>query len=158
MSPPRFAVDKMLGRLATWLRLIGLDTIYDRDLSGQALLRHARSEGRTVLTRDRRLLKRPPPPTVVLITSDHFRDQVRRVVDAFNLDPLACLFSRCTRCNTPLIGIPRADVTDRVPPYVLATQERYAQCPTCHRIYWSATHCEHVRHELASLGFRRTEH
>ena len=66
----RFAVDKMLGRLATWLRIIGQDATYGAHLAGQSLLRHARSQGRTVLTRDRRLLQRHSgePPVVFIDT------------------------------------------------------------------------------------------
>jgi hypothetical protein len=51
----RFAVDKMLGRLATWLRIVGQDATYGAHLSGQTLVRHARAEGRTILTRNLRL-------------------------------------------------------------------------------------------------------
>ena len=149
----RFAVDKMLGRLASWLRIIGQDATYGPHLSGRTLTRHARSEGRTVLTRDHRLLREAAPPPVMLIESDHFREQLRQVVESFGLDPFARLFTRCIRCNEPVAPVHKADVEHRVPPYVFASQERFVCCPRCRRIYWPATHDARVRAELRAMGW-----
>jgi uncharacterized protein with PIN domain len=147
----RFAVDKMLGRLATWLRIIGQDATYGAHLSGEALVRHGRAEGRTLLTRDRRLLRHPTGVPLLFIESDHFRTQLLQVITAFQIDPLAHPFTRCARCNEPVLAVAKAEVADRVPPYVLATQSRFVRCPRCKRIYWPATHYEHVARELAAL-------
>src|SRR5260221_11559010 len=51
----RFAADRMLLRLARWLRFAGVDVIDDRSLSGDRLLTRARLENRILLTRDKRL-------------------------------------------------------------------------------------------------------
>ena len=152
----RFAVDKMLGRLATWLRIIGQDATYGAHLSGQALVRHARAEGRTLLTRDHRFLRQSTGVPLLFIESDHFRAQLRQVIAAFQIDPLAHPFTRCARCNEPVLPAAKAEVADRVPPYVLATQARFVQCPRCKRIYWPATHHEHVAKELAALHAKDT--
>ncbi len=151
-TPPRFAVDKMLGRLATWLRLLGYDATYGSHLGGAALLRHARREGRIVLTRERRPRRAIDLP-VLFIVSDDFRAQVRQVLEALGLDPFARLFARCSRCNQPVVATPRSAVAGLVPPYVLATQEHFVRCPRCGRIYWPATHYAHVYAELRRMGF-----
>ena len=150
--PHQFAVDKMLGRLATWLRIIGQDAIYGGHLSGQALLRQARNEGRTILTRDRHLQRRSVGVPLLFIESDHFREQLQQVITAFQLNPFADAFTRCARCNQPPVAADKAAIADRVPPYVLATQTSFVQCPRCRRIYWPATHHERVLQELAALG------
>jgi len=152
MPCTRFAVDRMLGRLATWLRLIGQDASYDAHLGTAALVRQASREGRTILTRDRRLLYSPHHAALLFITSDHFRDQLRQVVGHFHLDPCAQLCTRCARCNALVEGVGAATVADRVPPYVLATQPQFVRCPRCNRVYWSATHCERIRAELVAMG------
>ena len=152
MAPTRFAVDKMLGRLAAWLRLLGHDATYGGDLGGRALIRHARQEQRTILTRDRKLLRERHAPPLLFIDSDHFRDQVRQVVRACGLDPQALLFRRCLRCNEPVITVPKSAVAGRVPPYVFDTQSDFARCPRCGRIFWPGTHVEHVRAELQAMG------
>lgn len=155
MGTPRFAADKMLGRLATWLRLIGQDTTYGSHLSGPTLVRHARAEARTILTRDRRVLRQAADVPLLFIEHDHFRDQLRQVVHHFDLDPITDIFTRCARCNARVTSVTKAEVADRVPAYVLATQEHFVRCPQCRRIYWPATHHDLVRKEVQRMGLSR---
>ena len=58
-SAPKFAADRMLARLARWLRLLGADVLFDPSVGGAELLARARSEGRVTLTRDKRLRTAP---------------------------------------------------------------------------------------------------
>ncbi len=148
----KFAADKMLGRLARWLRIIGQDVTYGDHLTGYGLIRSARKEGRLILTRDR-TIARKNPPEYLLIPSDQFRDQLKQVIEAFGLDPLKNAFTRCVECNTRFEAMPKETVQERVPPYVFSTQERFSFCPKCQRIYWPATHLEKMVHELEALGF-----
>jgi len=145
----------MLGRLATWLRLLGYDATYGPQLGGPALLRHARAEQRVVLTRDHRLARRRTPVTLHFIGADAFRAQLCDVVTTFRLDPGARLLTRCSRCNHPLEPAAAAAVADLVPPYVLRTQDRFVRCPSCRRVYWPATHDERIRAELRAMGLLR---
>ncbi len=144
----------MLGRLAVWLRLIGCDATCGSQVTGRALIRHARNDGRTIVTRDRRLLRERNAPPMLFIESDRFRDQLRQVVSAYNLDPLAHIFTRCSRCNEPVVPISKEAVRGQVPEYVFTTQERFVRCPRCRRIYWPATHYERVRDDLQRSGFK----
>ena len=52
---PKFAADRMLKRLARWLRLMGADVVCDESRSGAETLTLARAQGRPLLTRDKRL-------------------------------------------------------------------------------------------------------
>ncbi len=146
----KFAADRMLGRLAKWLRIIGQDVTYGEHLAGYGLVRAARTEGRWILTRDRSIRKRNPPD-YLLIESDRFRDQLKQVVRTFGLDPLTNAFTRCVECNALLVASNKEQVQQKVPPYVFATQERFSFCPGCRRIYWPATHQEKMLEELRNL-------
>jgi len=146
----RFAVDRMLGRLARWLRILGHDVSYGSGLGGRALLAHARREGRMVLTRDTRLCAAYAGPHLFL-ASDDFRVQLREVAAAVPLLP-ARRFTRCLECNCALEEAPRAAAERRVPPFVWHTQDRFLRCPGCDRFYWPATHRTNMLHELAALG------
>jgi uncharacterized protein len=146
----QLVADKMLGRLARWLRIIGQDVAYGPELSGAGLLRTARQERRLILTRDRAVAKRNPPP-YIMIQSDHFREQLKQVVDECGLDPLKDAFSRCAACNTALECIAKSAVAGKVPPYVYETQEKFSFCSKCRRVYWPATHQERILAELQSL-------
>jgi uncharacterized protein with PIN domain len=150
MATVRFAVDRMLGRLARWLRLIGQDAAYGP--TGGPLVRLARSEGRTILTRDRTLL-RHPNVQLIFISSDHFRQQLQQVIHTFHLDPYSGLFTRCTWCNRLVMPLTRDAAAAEVPPYVAATQRRFGRCPECGRVYWFGTHAELVQRELRGMGY-----
>ena len=146
----QFVADKMLGRLARWLRVIGEDVAYGPQLSGAGLLRFARQEGRLILTRDRTIAKRNPPP-FLMIRSDHFREQLKQVIEECGLDPVKAAFTRCLECNTALEPLAKNAVEGRVPPYVFATQEKFSLCRRCRRVYWPATHQELMLAELKSI-------
>ena len=146
----KFAADRMLGKLARWLRLMGQDVIYGPHLTGYGLIRAARQEGRLILTRERRLKQKQPPP-FLLIESDRYREQLRQVVGACNLDPMARAFTRCAECNAVLQPRAKQTVETLVPPYVFASQERFVACPHCRRIYWPATHHEKMLAELRKI-------
>ena len=58
VSEPRFVLDVHLGTLARYLRLLGFDTAYDNHSGDDDLLARAAAEARTLLTRDRGILRR----------------------------------------------------------------------------------------------------
>jgi uncharacterized protein with PIN domain len=144
---PRFAADRMMGRLARWLRLCGVDVSFDAAVGGSELLHRARRDGRLVLTRDKRLRT---APDAIYLASERVREQLREVLHRFAIDPRRAALSRCSRCNTPLIEVGRDAVAARVPPYVYATQNRFSECPSCARIYWRATHPDRIMTEIAN--------
>lgn len=139
----------MVGRLARWLRMLGADVFYDPALGGPALLRLARRERRTMLTRDKRLRT---APDVLYVESNMLRDQLREVLASFPFDPRRCAFTRCLECNRPLTTVPREVVARRVPPFVYASQDQFAECDRCGRLYWPGTHVARVMRELRALG------
>ena len=148
-SAPKFAADRMLARLARWLRLLGADVLFDPQLGGHELLGRARAEGRITLTRDKRLRT---ASDALYLESNLFRDQLREVLARFPFDLRRGAFTRCSHCNERLAEAGRDTVVRRVPPFVYASQERFSRCPRCGRIYWGATHPERIRRELDAMG------
>ena len=146
----KFAVDRMLGKLAKWLRVLGHDVIYGEHLSGPGLIRVARADHRLILTRDRGLRKKHPPD-YLFIESDHYREQLRQVIRACGLRSLDHAFTRCLECNMILEPRSKAEVEKHVPPYVFATQENFSRFPKCRRIFWPGTHHERMLEELRGL-------
>ena len=151
-SSPRFLADRMVGKLARWLRLLGYDTAYLPQLSPQGVINEARRQGRIIVTRDSRIVRRKDAGPLVFIEDDHFREQLRQVVRDLRLDPMAHLLTRCSECNTQLQPAAKDKVRDRVPEYVWRTQHEFRCCPDCRRVYWGATHKERMLGELRQLG------
>lgn len=139
----------MVGRLATWLRLLGYDTAYLPAADDHELARVARAEDRVLLTRDVELTRRRGI-RFVLIESEIVDEQLRQVFHALGLTARQA-FSRCAECNTPLDPASKESVGDAVPPYVFQTQERFLRCPHCRRVYWRGTHWAHMLSQIEDL-------
>ena len=148
-SPPCFLVDSMLGRLARWLRILGYDTWYFRDISDEELVGMQRRSGRVLLTRDRALIRHGCVEKFVFIEADCWEDQMEEVMKVF---PLAVtrdrLFTRCLRCNDRLERVASAEVRGRVADFVAAAHDTFHRCPSCDRIYWPGTHREEMLQKI----------
>jgi uncharacterized protein with PIN domain len=145
----KFLADTMLGRLATWLRLLGYDTAYRPHADDSELVRIARAEGRVLLTRDVELARRRGV-RCVLIESERVEAQLEQVFHALNLTAREA-FSRCAECNVVLDAVSKGSVRDAVPPYVFQTQGRFRRCPRCSRVYWRGTHWARVLAQIEDL-------
>ncbi|MEE9401341.1 MAG: Mut7-C RNAse domain-containing protein [Dehalococcoidia bacterium] len=148
----RFIVDSNVGRLATWLRIAGFDTLFAKSIDDNRLVRIALDEDRVLLTKDRQILKRRLVTSgrlkVILIEDDEVKAQLRQVLTTLNLAGQLRPFSLCVECNEPLVPREREEVEELVPPYVFQTQTQYMRCPGCLRIYWRGTHWERMSREL----------
>ena len=145
----KFLVDAMLGRLAKWLRIMGYDTAYFRQVEDHDLVRIARAEGRTLLTRDRELTRRKGV-TSLFVQSDKFEEQVRQLLRDVGLKTDRD-YSRCALCNTLLRPVDKEQVKDRVPPYVLRRHLYFSLCPECDKVYWRGTHWQRMQQRIEEL-------
>jgi len=147
---PRLLVDAMLGRLARWLRLLGCDAVLaPNDATDMELVRRARAEGRTILTRDTALARRRGV-AVLLVASMELTAQLRQVVGQLGIGRER-IGTRCLVCNHELVSLSREDARGRVPLYVWETQHQFHYCPQCDRVYWAGTHWEQMRARLDAI-------
>ncbi|MHC5022799.1 MAG: CapA family protein [Planctomycetota bacterium] len=134
----------MLGRLARWLRVLGFDAAYETQIADAELVRRALDEQRAILTRDRRLPEERRCSSVLVLDADDTREQLREVLDGFNLWPHLQPFTRCNRCNVTVRPVTAEEVSHRVPPAVRARVSAFTQCPQCARVYWHGSHTGRV--------------
>jgi uncharacterized protein len=150
----RFLADSNVGRLARWLRAYGYDAAYAPHVDDRRLIARGLAEGRVLLTRDAGLMQRRVVARgtvrAVLLASDRVGDQLRQVVTELGLAGDRRL-TRCLECNVELEPRPKAEVNERLPPHVRATQTRFSECPRCARVYWPGTHWERMSERLAAL-------
>ena len=151
----RFVADSNAGKLARWLRMIGYDTLFFKNVNDDQLIEIATKEGRVILTRDTQFMRRKiitnGQVKVLLLENDNPKEQMHQVVKALNLDCYFKQFTRCLECNQSLKPRRKEEVKELVPPYVFRTQSQYMQCPSCHRVYWRGTHWERMKRELDKL-------
>lgn len=148
----KFIADAMLGRLAKWMRIAGYDVQYSPQIEDAEIAERGLREERVILTRDRLLIKRKTVRNnCFFVRGDRYREQLLQVVRHYPIDIGRQMFTRCLRCNTLLVPVPRSSLRQKVPRYVYATQETFETCPSCRRIYWGATHRESMVRELARV-------
>ncbi len=149
----RVACDAMCGGVARWLRVLGVDATYTPGIDDGALVRHALTEQRIVISSDGRLFERRALVTgavrgLRLPVGLKRLEQVRWVVRALGIRPG---FPRCARCNGALAEVPRADVGDVVPARSLVWATRFWRCGSCRQVFWEGTHWHRIRCVLAEM-------
>ncbi|MFW5640141.1 MAG: Mut7-C RNAse domain-containing protein [Thermodesulfobacteriota bacterium] len=149
----RFAADRSLGKLCTWLRILGFDTLCEADFCGDFF--ETLGE-RILVTRIHEYRQRRRNHPLIFIHRDRVRDQLRQVIESVPLSRIdLCLFSRCIRCNIPLRPADKSNLFGRVPEYIWQTRDRFKECTECGRIYWRGTHKDAADMEIDRL-FRRS--
>ena len=146
---PRFILDVHLGKLGRHLRLLGFDAQDPPDIDDAAIAAAAASDGRILLTRDRRLLMRSVITRGRWIRAVEPIEQAAEVLNAFRLADSANPFTRCLECNGELHPIDAAAVD--VPDQVRRRHTEFTQCTTCHRPYWRGTHVEQLEATVTEI-------
>jgi uncharacterized protein with PIN domain/sulfur carrier protein ThiS len=151
-AEPRFVIDGHLGRLAAYLRMLGLDSLYHNDYEDRELVRVAVGDGRILLTRDRRLLMHKNITSGQLLRSLEPEEQLREVIQRQALKKWIRPFQRCIRCNHPLDPVRKEEVLERLQPLTKLYFEEFHICPACRQIYWKGSHYERMQKIIEGIG------
>ena len=144
----RFVLDVHLGKLASYLRLSGFDSLYRSDFDHESLARLSNAQRRILLTRDRGLLKRSQVTHGYWIREASPRLQLIEVLRRFDLWDSLEPFSRCLRCNEKIRPIPREEVSSRLLPRTREHYREFRLCPQCDRVYWKGSHHDRMQRFL----------
>ncbi len=145
----KFLCDEMLGSLAKWLRILGYDTKYIKNINDKKIIEIAEKEGRIVITRDKLLAKKSKG---IYINEKDIEKQLKKVVKCLNLNiEKEKILTRCTICNIKVVRIEKEKVKGKVPEYVWNNNENFWICPTCNRIYWIGSHWNKMEETIKKL-------
>ena len=147
MSELKFICDRMLKKLATWLRIAGYDTLYIADLEFDGdedtymVYNHT---DRILLTKDKELFKRSKATgrPVFLIRSDDVAEQLAEVMQlGVKFEPK---MDRCSVCNTPLRKPSDEEALEVMKREGIKEdlRKRYElwYCEKCRKLYWMGSH------------------
>jgi uncharacterized protein len=151
----RLICDVMLGKLARYLRIFGLDTVYAKSADEFAQYMDP-DEGAGSYLFTRRLRVRSHD-RVVLVQSDRPKDQLREVWPIVSpyVDP-GTIMTRCIECNVPLVDVLRADIEQCVPEYIFHRYKSFKQCPSCRKVYWEGSHASHMSQFIEEVALDRS--
>jgi hypothetical protein len=145
LREPKFVVDVHLGKLARYMRMVGLDTVYKNNYADGELIEMSLKEKRAILTKDRGILKRNEVTHGYWVRNEAPGKQLQEVVERFDLKNKLKEFSRCLECNSTLIEIEKEKIIDRLPPKIKEWQNEFYYCRECDKIYWKGSHYEKMK-------------
>jgi uncharacterized protein with PIN domain len=143
-STPTFIVDQMLGELSRWLRILGYDAEYSKDLTDQQLIQRSRIEKRILLTSDQELYRRALKENVecLLLRPESLVRKLSTLARIFKLDlSINPAESRCPICNGQVRETSDlAELQDRVPSGIRESNKKFWICTKCSKVYWMGGH------------------
>jgi uncharacterized protein len=148
---PKFILDNHLGKLAGYLRMLGFDTLYRNNYDDTELAEIAAREGRTLLTRDRRLLMRKQVQAGYCVRKHDPQEQLKDVLKRFALYERLHPFKRCMSCNTLLEEALKEQILDRLEPLTKQYFDTFSLCPGCRKVYWPGSHYDHMQDMIQKI-------
>ena len=140
LREPRFILDTHLGKLASYLRMLGFDSLYKNQAEDQDLAEISSRDHRILLSRDRGLLMRNLVTHGHLIKETNPKQQLIEVIQRFQLKNKMQPFRRCLTCNGLLQDVQKESILDQLQPYTRIYYEHFLQCVQCGKIYWQGSH------------------
>jgi uncharacterized protein with PIN domain len=143
--PAAFVLDGHLGKLASYLRMLGFDTLYQNDFEDAALAQISAEENRILLTRDQGLLKRRAVVHGYWVRSKDPDQQLVEVLGRFDLQGEVRPLQRCMRCNGRLLPVEKSKILDKLEEKTRRYFHEFAQCQACQQVYWKGSHWERMQ-------------
>jgi uncharacterized protein len=151
-----FLADRMLKKLARWLRILGFDTLYPEFVEDDRILGLSLNEDRVLLTQDVELASRAKKAgcRAFLVPRDgKVEGQVAAVLREFNLSFAFPENTRCPACNGRLEVVGKNDVEGNpsAPAGVVARNESFWLCGTCGKVYWRGSHWGRIEKSVEEI-------
>lgn len=150
-KPMAFICDVHLGRLCGMLRIMGFDTLYRNDYEDKNIIAIAKQEERTILTRDRGILKHKAVTHGYCVRSTDWREQTREVIDCFDLSRSISSFTICPACNGRIAPVDKSAIIDLLEEKTRCFYDDFSRCKSCGKIYWKGSHYEKLRGLIKKL-------
>jgi uncharacterized protein with PIN domain len=145
----KFICDVMLGKLAQYLRILGLDTVYIRDIKMLETYKEI-DEPPYFFTKRSKMVGYE---RCIFIKSDKTKEQLKEISHIIRpfIDS-GKVMNRCMICNIELIDVAKADIEQLVPEFVFHKYEEFKNCPSCGRVYWEGSHTEHMAEWIEEIA------
>ena len=142
----RLLFDEMLKRTATWCRIFGVDSSHVKDMRDSDVIKKAKQEKRTVVTRDEELAGRCKKHGVdyLFLESDDLAEQLNQLKSDFGNIFTFPKKTRCPACNGELEITGKEALKEKIPGNVFKKNEKFWICKECGKIYWEGSHWKNI--------------
>jgi uncharacterized protein len=147
----KFVLDVHLGTLARYLRMIGFDSKYQNNFIDNEMVNISLKENRTILTRDKGILKRNQVTHGYWVRNENPELQLKEVADRFCLTNQVREFDRCLDCNSRLEKVDKESIITKLPLRVRQRQNDFWHCKECDKIFWRGSHFEKMKKMINRL-------
>lgn len=155
----------MFGNIARWLRILGFDTVYAKQLRinqandiDRVILFRAIHDKRILITGDRQLYNNALGLGVRAIYINprlKKNDALALILESLNIKKNKINpFSRCPICNGQLRKISKDKIRDKVPETTYSLHNDFWICTSCGHIYWVGSHYKFIKSTIEII-FRR---
>ncbi len=131
--------------------MMGHDAKYSTELDDGELLAIAKKENRVLLTRDLALYQQTTAKGVeaYYVEGNSESERLAELSKRYGF-PLAIDLeqSRCPKCNTRLISVPKEQIVSKVEKNTLIYYNEFWSCPNCGAVYWQGAHWSKIRATL----------
>jgi uncharacterized protein with PIN domain len=145
LSEHRFVLDVHLGKLASYLRMLGFDTLYRNDYDDPVLADISAAEQRILLTCDRMLLMRKQVSYGYYVRNRRPQQQLLEILSRYELYAQIKPFSRCMHCNGDTRPVSKRSIETRLLAKTKKHYNDFYQCDTCKKIYWKGSHYQEMK-------------
>jgi uncharacterized protein with PIN domain len=153
----RFVLDTHLGKLSRLLRMLGFDCLYRSDFEDSEIVGLAAEQRSVILTRDVELLKANAVTHGYWVRSISPDDQVREVLERFDLRSQVRPFRRCMVCNELIAAVDKETVLPELPQKVREQHDKFYRCAGCGKVYWKGTHYQDMMTQIQTLSNENAE-
>ena len=155
----KFLADGMLGKMTRWLRILGCDVKYYKDIDDEILINLAEEEDRILLTCDIQLYRRAHKlgKDVFLIRGQNEIEKLAKLAQYYNFKlKIVAEKSYCPKCNGKIRSIPKNEVEDNIPKSTSRFFKNFWICTCCRQIFWQGSHWERITRKLIQAERART--
>lgn len=140
LRKPKYILDVQLGKLAKYLRMLGFDTLFENNYDDSEIVKIAKAEKRTILTRNVSILKIKAVTHGYWIRSQKPIEQITEVLLRFDLYSNIKSLSRCIACNGIIKKTTIESVMHKLQPKTKRYYNEFYQCASCKKVYWKGSH------------------
>ncbi len=151
---PRFIADVHLGRLARYLRILGLDVLYQNDYEDKTIIAVSQQTHRIILTRDLGILKNSRVTHGYWLRNTDPVKQLKEVAQSLQLESNFKPFTRCCVCNGQLQSVSAEQIWHRIPPDTRRYYDTFYQCDECLQVFWKGSHYARILAQLKEEGIK----